>query len=147
MGGKSVFQQCLNIGQYWGVEGEGRRRSGPQTIFKIMDLDTVDDNFSFGMSPPNRDSSKVKLFVVLDDPKTKWGVGTGFTTELQPRRQGMLRHISFVFKTKVMVVQKMLVVRLERIAAYNGVQSYKTSGNEDKMFKRARKTLGDFLEK
>ena len=112
-----------------------------------MDLDTVDDNFSFGMSPPNRDSSKVKLFVVLDDPKTKWGVGTGFTTELQPRRQGMLRHISFVFKTKVMVVQKMLVVRLERIAAYNGVQSYKTSGNEDKMFKRARKTLGDFLEK
>jgi hypothetical protein len=93
--------------------------SGPQTIFKITDLDTVDDNFGFGMSPPNRDSSKVKLFVVLDDPKTKWGVGTGFTTELQPRRQGMLRHISFVFKTKVMVVQKMLVVRLERIAAYN----------------------------
>lgn len=119
MGGKSVFQQCLNIGQYGGGEGEGRRRSGPQTIFKITDLDTVDDNFGFGMSPPNRDSSKVKLFVVLDDPKTKWGVGTGFTTELQPRRQGMLRHISFVFKTKVMVVQKMLVVRLERIAAYN----------------------------
>jgi len=34
-------------------------------IFKITDLDTADDNFGFGLP------SKVKLFVVLNDPKTK----------------------------------------------------------------------------
>jgi hypothetical protein len=89
-----------------------------------MDLDTVDDNFSFGMPPPNRDGSKVKLFVLLDDPKTKgetikpdYLVGTAFTTRLQLKMQETPRHILFILKTKVTVVQKMLAVRLERIAA------------------------------
>jgi hypothetical protein len=49
--------------------GRENRLSGPQTIFKITDLSTVEEEFGF--EAPNRDSSKVALFKVLDDPKTK----------------------------------------------------------------------------
>jgi Plasmid pRiA4b ORF-3-like protein len=54
------------------VTGHDSRFSLRVPIFKITDLETVDDDFSFGMpAPPNRDSSKVKLFTVLEDPKTR----------------------------------------------------------------------------
>jgi Plasmid pRiA4b ORF-3-like protein len=48
------------------------RFSGQGPLLKITDLDTLEDDFDFdyGMpKPPNRDSSKVKLYKVLDDPK------------------------------------------------------------------------------
>jgi hypothetical protein len=105
------------------VIGRDDRFSGPRPIFKITDLDTADDNFGFGLP------SKAKLFVVLNDPKTKklfvrpkpdCLVGTEFTTRPQPKWQQTPRHIPFVLKAKVTVVQKMLAVRLlERIAASN----------------------------
>ena len=48
--------------------GRENRLSGPEPIFKITDLKTVDDGM---LTSPTRDSSKVKLFKVLDDPKTR----------------------------------------------------------------------------
>jgi hypothetical protein len=38
-------------------------------MFKITDLETVD--YGFGSVIPNRDSSQIKLFNILDNPKTK----------------------------------------------------------------------------
>ncbi|KAN0076447.1 Protein MM3350-like domain containing protein [Elaphomyces granulatus] len=52
--------------------GRSHRLSGPEPLFKLTDLDTIEDDFDIGIpTPPNRDSSKVRLFKVLDDPKTK----------------------------------------------------------------------------
>jgi hypothetical protein len=52
------------------VRGRENRLSGPGPIFKITDMTAADYNDDLEMYP-HRDSSKVRLFNVLDDPKTK----------------------------------------------------------------------------
>jgi hypothetical protein len=49
------------------TRGREHRLSGPEPLFKITDLNTLDETFSFGV----RDSSRVELYQILDDPKTE----------------------------------------------------------------------------
>ncbi|KAH8589799.1 U1biquitin-specific peptidase-like protein [Bisporella sp. PMI_857] len=51
------------------TSGRENSFSWGEPIFKITDISTVEDCCGFG--PPYRDSSKVTLFKILDDPKTK----------------------------------------------------------------------------
>lgn len=51
------------------VRGRQNRLAGPEPILKITDLKTVEEGIFPG--PPNQDSSKIKLYSVLDNPKIK----------------------------------------------------------------------------
>ena len=50
------------------TRGRQNRLTGGEPIYKITNMSTVED---LGFGPPNRDSSKVTLCKILDDPKTK----------------------------------------------------------------------------
>jgi hypothetical protein len=58
----------FDIFDHTDTRGRENRLAGGEPIFKITNMSTVED---FGFGPPNRDSSKVTLFKILDDPKTK----------------------------------------------------------------------------
>ncbi|KAL7621064.1 hypothetical protein AAE478_008376 [Parahypoxylon ruwenzoriense] len=68
-GWASTHLYDFDVFEHSDVQGRENRLLGPEPIFKITDPDTLDGNFGF--MPPSRDSFKVTLFKVLDNPETK----------------------------------------------------------------------------
>ncbi|KAG8625716.1 hypothetical protein KVT40_006117 [Elsinoe batatas] len=52
-------------------QGRENRLSGPQPIYKITDPASEEDTFEMPGMPPSKDSSRMKLFQVLDNATTK----------------------------------------------------------------------------
>jgi hypothetical protein len=96
---------------------------------------------------------KVKLFVVLNDPKTKDEticeaqacclVGTEFTTKPQPKRQQTSRHFPFEDHGCAEDAGGSAAGKNRGLQC---AQSYKILGNDVSKHKRAIKTLEDFVE-